>query len=267
MEAASLSFKVVDDLGLAAERMRLPASPANGEKYSAGAMGPFLEAYHFINGGLLSREVANRWIRTGSLGELAAALRTDKSAWVSGNGETAFLRGVCEDDIAPWHVFARQAKGAAIAAGLPTAWAAQMVAAIGEIRSNFEEHSGAAETGIAHFHSRPGVFEFVVADHGVGVLASLSSAPEYRDLENHGEALRLTLTEGASRFGFQAGRGFGFRPLFVGLANRSAILRFRSGNAALEIDGASPTLMTARISERPVLRGFFVSVTCYAEGV
>jgi hypothetical protein len=267
MEAASLSFKVVDDLGLAAERMRLPASPANGGQYSASAIGPFLEAYHLINGGLFSREVANRWISTGSLGELAAALRTANRAWTSGNGETAFLRGTYGDDITPWHTFARQAKGAAMGAGLPKAWAAQMVAALGEIRSNFEEHSGAAETGIAYFHTRPGLFEFVVSDHGAGVLASLSSAPEYHDLQSHGEALRLTLTEGASRFGFQAGRGFGFRPLFVGLANRRATLRFRSGNAALEIDGASPTLVTARIAERPVLRGFFVSVTCYADGM
>ncbi|WP_165190887.1 hypothetical protein [Caulobacter soli] len=265
METASLSFKVVDDLGLAAERMRLPASPTGDRKYCANAMGPFLEAYHLINEGLLPRDVANRWISTGSQGELAAALRADKSAWASEGGKTGLLRGVYDNDIAPWHQFARQAKSAAIEAGLPSAWAAEMVAALGEIRSNFEEHSGAAETGIALFHSRTGIFEFVVADRGMGVLASLSSAAEYRDLKSHGDALRLTLTEGASRFGFQAGRGFGFRPLFVGLANRRAILRFRSGNAALEIDGASPTLMTARISERPTLRGFFVSVTCHAE--
>ena len=83
---------------------------------------------------------------------------------------------------------------------------------------------------------------------GVGVLATLRGAPEYRGLSDHGEALRLTLTEGASRFGFQEGRGYGFRPLFAGLANRQGALRFRSGNATLRIDGTSPNLVSAQIA-------------------
>jgi hypothetical protein len=139
-----------------------------------------------------------------------------------------------------------------------------MVAAIREMEDNVREHSGAVETGYVAFHSAPGTFEFVVADHGVGVLATLRGAPEYKNLTDHGEALRLTLQEGASRYGFGEGRGYGFRPLFTGLANRQAALRFRSGEASLTIDGLSPTLPKAQLAMKASLDGLFISVTCKA---
>jgi hypothetical protein len=87
----------------------------------------------------------------------------------------------------------------------------------------------AANTGFVAFRAIPEAFEFVVADRDIGILNSLKTAAEYAHLTDHGHALRLALSEGCSRHGTAAGRGMGFRPLFIGLANLHAGLRFRSG--------------------------------------
>jgi hypothetical protein len=137
-----------------------------------------------------------------------------------------------------------------------------MVAALGEFRSNIMEHSTAAATGILAYRSTPGMFEFVSSDRGMGLLATLREAPEYTTLSDDGEALRLALTDGASRFGFQQGRGYGFRPLFTGLANRKAALRFRTGSGALTIDGTTPSLAHAQVGRKAKIGGVFISATC-----
>lgn len=45
------------------------------------------------------------------------------------------------------------------------------------MRSNIYEHSGRPGTGLAAFRVGEGVFEFAVADSGIGVLESLKPAP------------------------------------------------------------------------------------------
>ncbi len=131
-----------------------------------------------------------------------------------------------------------------------------------ELESNIREHSEAPHTGILAFRAAPGVFEFVAADQGIGVLESLRGCADYRDLTDHGRALAAALTEGVSRFGVNVGRGLGFRPLFVGLVNLRGYLRFRSGDHALTMDGTSPSLTTAQVSQKPGLAGFLASVCC-----
>ena len=88
----------------------------------------------------------------------------------------------------------------------------------------------------------------------------------YTGLDDHGEALRLTLTDGVSRHGSGTGRGRGFRPLFIGIANLNGSLRFRSGDHALIIDGRNPSLMAARLAQKPTIGGFFASVKCLVTG-
>jgi hypothetical protein len=66
-----------------------------------------------------------------------------------------------------------------------------------------------------------------------------------------------------SRFG-APDRGKGFRPIFTGLANLSGLLRFRSGDHALGIDGQSPSLVKAHTAQKLILPGFLASVTCEA---
>jgi hypothetical protein len=70
------------------------------------------------------------------------------------------------------------------------------------------------------------------------------------------------LTDGMSCHGANVGRGHGFRPLFIGLANVRGSLRFRSGDHALVIDGTNPSLMTAKVGQKPFLKGLLISVAC-----
>jgi len=96
----------------------------------------------------------------------------------------------------------------------------------------------------------------------MGVLESLRTSLDYAALTDHGEALRLALTEGVSRFGPEGKRGNGFRPIFVGLANLSGSLRFRSGDHALVIDGQKIGAVAAKTAQKARFQGFLASVTC-----
>ena len=100
------------------------------------------------------------------------------------------------------------------------------------------------------------------AHRGMGVLNSLRTCPEYSNLADHGDALKLTLEDGVTRFGSGKDRGHGFRPLFTGLANLNGALRFRSGDHALTIDGYQPIALRSRIARKVLINGFFVSVRC-----
>ena len=142
--------------------------------------------------------------------------------------------------------------------------AQSLAAALREMESNVYEHSSHSSSGVMAYHAQPGRFEFVVADAGVGVLATLKQAPEYRDLSDHGKALQITLQPGASRYGAAANRGMGFKDLFIGLADLNANLRFRSGDHALTISGARPDLKSAQLAQKAFFPGFLVSVQCNA---
>jgi hypothetical protein len=130
-----------------------------------------------------------------------------------------------------------------------------------ELENNIHEHSEAAATGVLAFRAALGVFEFVAADRGIGVLASLRKAQTYSVLTDHGRALQTALSDGASRFEGSR-RGHGFRPIFLGLMNLQGSLRFRSGDHALLMDGTSPSLSISRLAQKPSYDGFFVSVHC-----
>lgn len=107
-----------------------------------------------------------------------------------------------------------------------------------------------------------GTAKIIVADRGVGVLSSLKSNPAYAHLNDHGRAIELVLSEGISRYYDEEGHGFGFRPLFVGLANIARNLRFRSGDHAREIVRTPGGPLISRTYELAPLPGFFCSVTC-----
>jgi anti-sigma regulatory factor (Ser/Thr protein kinase) len=140
--------------------------------------------------------------------------------------------------------------------------AAQFAAALGEMFSNVHEHSGAPSSGIAAFLGGGDGFEFAVVDSGIGVRDSLRSCTDYADLTDDGKALRLALTDGVSRYGAQSGRGKGFRPIFVGLANLSGALRFRSGDHALVVDGQKIGDVTAVSAQKVPIPGFLATVSC-----
>lgn len=258
-----LDFTVLDGLAFAAARGRLDgrAVPA----MTAREIGPVLELEQLSGSGLLPSPHAAPFLSLDGLSAMVRALGSGTRQWICPQSRmTGFLRAAASlpHDETNWIRFGLAAQQAATNAGFQRKIAAQLTAAIGEFHSNVYEHSDASDTGIVAFHARPGRFEFVVSDRGIGVLQSLRSGPDYPNLTDHGEALRLTLTDGVSRFGANSGRGRGFRPLFIGLANLNGALRFRSGDHALLIDGRGPSLMMARPAQKAILQGFLVSVSC-----
>ena len=48
----------------------------------------------------------------------------------------------------------------------------------------------------------------------------------------------------------------------IGIANLNGSLRFRSGDHALVIDGHNPSLVPARLWQKPKIGGFLASVKC-----
>ena len=259
-----LTYPALDGLALAAERGRLgPNLPVL--TLTAAAIGPLLELAQLGRSGLLPAPHEAGWLNLAGAPPIITALQAGRREWTCPvTRRTGFFRDraawAAEDKA--WVAFGLAALKAATGAGFPRKITAQFMGAIGELVSNVEEHSGRAETGIVSFHATPGQFEFVVADDGVGALASLRSSAEFSTLCDHGQALRLAIRDGVSRFGPEAKRGQGFRPIFVGLANLSGSLRFRSGDHALTIDGQKIDAMAAKTAQKARIDGFFVAVTC-----
>lgn len=152
-------------------------------------------------------------------------------------------------------------KRSARAAGFDDRAASQLSAALGEMLSNIIEHSEACATGLVAFQARDGCFEFVVADQGIGALQSLRTNERFAALTFDREALPRVLEGGCSRYN-DPGRGHGFDDMFRGLANHNGHLRFRSGDAAVLIDGISPGQIKPKVKKKPHLQGFIGSVAC-----
>ena len=261
-----LTCDVVDDLLWASSKGRLK-EPKPGQYFCPRRIGPLVElALHQARGAWHDAIVNSAWIDPSTQLDFRSALTGTNTIWLDGPR----LRGLLPTTSRP-HTegqeltrtsFLLAARKAAETVGFPVAIAQSLVAAMREMESNIHEHSGAVKSGIIAYYARPLVFEFVIADAGVGVLATLREAPEFRNLEDHGRALHTALQEGSSRYGRAANRGSGFNELFVGLVNLNADLRFRSGDHALTIRGPYADLKTARLAQKPPYQGFLVSVRC-----
>lgn len=265
----ALTFAEVDDLAFAVARGRLDSAVFERLRLSVDNLGPFLEVRHLAADGVLPPPQAGAWLAFNHSSEFYRAIVAGRHQWLCGRSRSSgFLRTEAKApaDPAVWTAFGLAAQKAAAAVGFPRKIAGQLVGALIEMQSNIYEHSEAPESGVLAFRALRGVFELVVADHGIGVLESLKSGPAHANLADHGTALQLALTEGCSRHGDGIGRGLGFRPLFVGLANFRGALRFRSGDHALTIDGDHPKLIMARLAQKPQLRGFFASIRCTWQG-
>lgn len=256
---STLDFVAVDGLAFAAERGRLDKIPASLALY-AQRLGPLIELTQLEKQGQLP--TITRWLYAGVFAKLREAILSRDASWVSANGNTAMI--TLQPDVVSnaWTDFAMGAKRAAMQAGFDSSFAGQMIAALRELEDNIREHAGDIAGASISYHAQPGCFEFAVADQGCGVLSTLRSHPNYAGLPDDGSALRAALQDGVSRFGADVGRGHGYRPLFTGLANRRASLRFRSGTGGLSIDGITPGLPLAQIGQKPRLAGFFASVCC-----
>jgi anti-sigma regulatory factor (Ser/Thr protein kinase) len=265
MEATEpLTYSGLDGLAFAAERDLLPG-PSGNHQFLVEGLGPFLEYLLLARAGLLSRPEQTPWLQLGATASLYRALSSHRHLWICPKTRRAGVYRTYArrpGDQTSWIQFCLAAQHAANSEGFVRAVAAQLVGAIGEMESNIYEHSEKPATGIIAFKATAGVFEFVVADCGIGVLRSLRTWVEYAELTDHGEALRLALTDGVSRFGRRSGRGYGFRPLFTGLANLNGMLRFRSGDHALTINGQNFGEIPMRLAKKTNMEGFLASVSC-----
>lgn len=168
-----------------------------------------------------------------------------------------------EGDDSNWHQWASHAENAAVTSGLARGLVSGLMGALGELQENVYQHSGHPETGLVAYATVNGMFEFVVADAGMGVLASLRQNPEFAQLGDSGEALRVAVSDGASRHGRASGRGYGIGQLFRALAHDSADLRFRSGDHALRLWGDAPSLSGHyQVLQKAWLDGLIISVRC-----
>lgn len=165
-------------------------------------------------------------------------------------------------DGAGWTAYLQRLKNAVKRAGFSDSTAKGLVGAVKELAENVDLHSEAPESGVIGYAFADHLFEFAIADTGIGVLESLRRCPDYEQLADHGDALFTALTDGESRFGRTTNHGWGFRQLFVALASLYGSVRFRSGDHRLEIEGRSPNLPTATVAQTATYQGFMVAVSC-----
>lgn len=261
--ATPFDFKALDGLAFAAERGRL-----NGLKLprmSAVSLGPVIELAQLARIGLLPAPEHAEWLRLDGLSVLYRAVLGDRLRWVCPDGRRIGFLRADEKQLSNDHeliAFSLAAQKAAGTAGFPTSVAQQLAAAIGELHGNILEHSGAPETGLIAFRAGANCFEIAVADRGGGILETLRTNSEFTHVTDHGNALLLALRDGVSRHGSNIGHGYGFRPIFRSLANMKGVLRFRSGDHALVLDGTAPSLTTAKPAQKTMLSGFIASITC-----
>lgn len=266
---AHLSFSLLDDLARAAARARVDPE-AHLRSRTIGRIGPLLELLGFDRAGLLpltavpsgpERQALNAALLPSRAGRGSYGVRDGGCFGFITTTRTTDTDGSPEEQLL-WNAFCQKAQRAAELA-LPKPIAQGLIGALREVEDNVHVHSEHAQDGVVGFRGSTSEFEFGVADSGIGVLQSLRKSPDYKHLTDSGEAIQIALSNGQSRLRYiDPNRGFGFRELFIGLANLNGELRFRSGDHAFVIDGASPNVMTGERRQQQELRGFVVSVVC-----
>jgi hypothetical protein len=261
---ANLTFEVVDDLVGAHARGRLTGAPQ--VRYAATEVCPLIELMFEASNGRTGPLLQTGWLDSTTQMDLRSALASNQNIWLDGPRRRGFMRTtfnpLVETNDLQRNRFLMAARSAAEAAGLVKPVAQCLAAALRELESNIHEHSRRAASGILAFQSHPSLFEFVAADSGVGVLATLREDEEFADLADHGLAMHAALQDNVSRYGRRSGHGNGFRDLFLGLAHLNADLRFRSGDHALLISGPQPEVKTARLAQKTPFQGFLAAVRC-----
>ncbi|QDV85587.1 hypothetical protein TBK1r_46010 [Stieleria magnilauensis] len=160
-----------------------------------------------------------------------------------------------------WCEYRIRFEQSAKASGFPLRTATALAAAFGEMADNAVFHSESTIGILVGYQAIPGASLFCIADAGIGVLESLRSNPEYRNLNDHREAIRMALKPGISRYGRGHG-GSGFAQVFKSLAKHWGTLRFRSGKGCVTMDGRDCNADVGVKSEAPFRPGFQVSVCC-----
>jgi hypothetical protein len=161
-----------------------------------------------------------------------------------------------------WEVFEIRFNRSARNGGFTGSVADGLQGALHEMAENAVIHSEAPTGILAGYQVTPEAALFTVVDVGIGILASLRTHAAYQHFQVHLEAIRAALHVGVSRFGPGEG-GLGFSQVFKSLAADSGLLRFRSGEGCITMDGTDLDADTkGNETFPPGLPGFQVTVCC-----
>jgi hypothetical protein len=256
-----LTFDMLDDL------MDLPEGEREREVSSADVrrIGPLVEyAYHdYANAPRFLKALAHSPLVIA----LAEALRIHGASAGRLNTSLSPLEAEVisaprseEDTKRPdWLAFRKRFENAATNTGLGPEFSKALSSTMREMAENVLLHSDAPRTAIVGYQTFPDEFEYVVADAGVGVYRSLKQHTDYADLKDSTEALRLATQTGETRFGRGSGHGMGFNQLVEYIAKRDSSLRFRSGDASLNVEGRIDHV-TNTTRQGTFFKGFLISV-------
>lgn len=139
--------------------------------------------------------------------------------------------------------------------------ASQLSVALHEMAANALTHAACPIPVLVGFQVESGRSIFCVVDVGVGVLRSLKRHPNYREIGEHHDAIRLALHDGESCVS-PGERGFGFREVFKALLACDGVLRFRSGAGGIQMNGVDLDADRGTAWFPPALPGFQVTVCC-----
>lgn len=262
----ALNYDIADDIALALESGS--ADVDDLPKLRVHDVSPALELAHCRPEVASSMQGERTWLDFDAARELLVASTRNERTFTSTDGRYGMI-SVAEinRDTSAWTEFAIKLKTAAREAGFSTDYSGKALAAVREFFNNVIEHSEKIETGQVFFAAQPGRFEFVVRDRGVGVLNSLRKNPKHKNLNDWGSAIELALQEGVSRHVEELGHGLGFRPVFVGLANLSEYIRFRSGDHCREFFRKANGSINAYTKQSSWLEGFSCTVICTPNSV
>jgi anti-sigma regulatory factor (Ser/Thr protein kinase) len=214
-----------------------------------------------------------------SLRDAAPSKTTDELAtilsfsWASqGNKSTSLLSLPCEFSRVPqsksdisdpfWVAYVQRVKHAASAAGFTSDNARRLAGSFFELADNLWQHSQAPETAIVGYCREQGLFEFVIADAGIGVVASLNQKADFATLVDAGTALEIALSLAETPYGKRTGRGEGYRNMFANLVDLWGSIRVRSGDHGVKMDGTSPSIRTRTTFQSVIFKGFIITVSC-----
>ena len=199
-----------------------------------------------------------RFIQSALRNKLVQSIGQDASA-----GVQCVRRNHTDDQNANWLLFLEKLRRGCVGSGLLPDFAGQLAGVVKEMEENIHWHSRRVSSGLVAFLSRENVFEFVVLDRGAGVLRTLRSNVEFENLVDHTEALSVAVDIRNSRFGTHSGRGYGFLDLMTGIANSKALIRLRSGDGMLEMDGTGAERIPFHLAQRASGKGFLIAVSVH----
>lgn len=258
-----LTFRDVDGLARQASRDALSAEQLRDVSFSVETAGPLVELASLTASGLVPSWLLENHVHAGAALGIARSIATGEKPPAARQGDLSgsiAMSAATTDTLL--YSFILAARKAAERAGFSNKAAAQFGAALRELRNNVAEHSLAETTGVIFYLGASNRFDFGVSDQGQGVLSSLRTCSTYSGLSNYGDALRVAVSEGGSRYGPGTMHGYGFRPIFEGLAGYRGYLRWRSGDYSFVIDARDPAVSLGATTQKSNFLGLTLSVSC-----